>query len=92
MINRAIVGLLLAVSIFLTAATQLVSAEFIGPNAVLAPEEVVLTQLRALQNNDDPEPDAGIKQTFALAHPDNQRVTGPVERFAMMIRAIAESG
>lgn len=91
MANRTIIGLLLAASFFMTATTPSVSAEVIAPNVALAPEEVVLTQLRALQKNDDPEPDAGIKQTFALAHPDNQRVTGPVERFAMMIRSPAYS-
>ena len=88
MINRFVIGFLVFAP-FLTAAP--VSAEVIGPDVVLAPEDVVLTQLRALQNNDEPEPDTGIKQTFALAHPDNQRMTGPLERFAMMIRSPAYS-
>ena len=54
-----------------------------------APRDVVAIQLSALQNNDVPTPDAGIAQTFALAHPDNQRATGPLQRFAMMIRSPA---
>ncbi len=61
-------------------------AQIQGPDPALTPEEVVSIQLGALQNNDDPEPDAGIAQTFALAHPSNQAVTGPLERFGKMIR------
>ncbi len=57
-----------------------------GPDPALTPEEVVSIQLDALRNNDDPEPDAGIAQTFALAHPSNKAVTGPLERFGRMIR------
>ena len=57
-----------------------------GPDPALTLEEVVEIQLGALQNNDDPTPDAGIAQTFALAHPSNRAVTGPLERFGRMIR------
>ena len=65
------------------------AAEPIGPDPALAPEEVVAIQLEALKHNDDPTPNAGIAQTFALAHPDNKRVTGPLPRFEMMIRSPA---
>ena len=37
----------------------------------------------ALKNND--EKDDGIKQTWLFAHPDNKKVTGPYERFRIMI-------
>lgn len=63
-----------------------VLAQIQGPDPALSPEEVVSIQLGALQNNDDPAPDAGIAQTFALAHPSNKAVTGPLERFGRMIR------
>ena len=33
-----------------------------------------------------PTPDAGIEQTWLFAHPDNKRVTGPLSRFAAMIK------
>ena len=56
------------------------------PDAALSPAEVVSIQLNALQANDTPEPDAGIAQTWAFAHPDNKRVTGPLSRFAQMIK------
>jgi hypothetical protein len=52
----------------------------------LSPAEVVAIQLNALQANDTPETDAGIAQTWAFAHPDNRRVTGPLPRFAQMIK------
>ena len=58
-----------------------------GPSPDLSPRDVVAIQLNALRNNDDPSPDAGIAQTWALAHPNNRRFTGPLERFARMIRS-----
>jgi hypothetical protein len=67
------------------------AGEPIGPDPALAPEEVVAIQLEALQHNDDPTPNAGIAQTYALAHPDNKRATGPLPRFEQMIRGPAYS-
>jgi hypothetical protein len=62
------------------------AAELLRPDPALSPAEVVAIQLDALQMNDTPETDAGIAQTWAFAHPDNQRVTGPLARFAQMIK------
>ena len=59
------------------------------PGPDFEPEGVVQIQLQALQRNDDPAPDAGIEQTWAFAHPDNRAATGPLERFAAMIRSPA---
>jgi hypothetical protein len=56
------------------------------PDPALSPAEVIDIQLSALQANDTPEPDAGIAQTWVFAHPDNKRVTGPLTRFAQMIK------
>ena len=56
------------------------------PDPALSPAEVVEIQLSALQANDTPAADAGIAQTWAFAHPDNKRVTGPLPRFASMIK------
>lgn len=64
-------------------------AETRGPDPALTPEQVVDIQLQALQFNDSPTPNAGIAQTFALAHPSNKRVTGPLPRFERMIRTPA---
>lgn len=62
------------------------AAELLLPDPALSPAEVVSTQLNALQANDTPETDTGIAQTWAFAHPDNKRVTGPLPRFAQMIK------
>jgi hypothetical protein len=62
------------------------AADVLLPDPTLSPAEVIAIQLSALQANDTPEPDAGIAQTFAFAHPDNRRVTGPLPRFAQMIK------
>jgi hypothetical protein len=56
------------------------------PDPALSPAEVVEIQLTALQANDAPQADAGIAKTWAFAHPDNKRVTGPLPRFAQMIK------
>ncbi len=61
-------------------------AEVMQPSPELAPQRVVEIQLRSLQRNDTPTPDAGIEQTWVFAHPDNKRLTGPLDRFAAMIK------
>ena len=60
-----------------------VNAELIKPNKKLDPYDVVKIQLVALKNND--EKDQGIKQTWLFALPDNKKITGPYERFRIMI-------
>ena len=61
--------------------------ELLTPDPIRQPESVVEIQLQSLQKNDVPVPDTGIAQTWAFAHPDNKRVTGPLERFAWMIKS-----
>ena len=39
-----------------------------------------------LQHNDSPTTDAGIRQTWAFAHPRNRLMTGPLERFTTMLK------
>ena len=60
--------------------------EMVYPNPDVAPAEVIAIQLNGLQYNDTPEPDAGIRQTWAFAHPRNRAVTGPLPRFATMLK------
>ena len=59
------------------------NAELIKPSKKLNPYDVVKIQLKALKNNN--EKDQGIMQTWLFAHPDNKKVTGPYERFRIMI-------
>jgi hypothetical protein len=60
--------------------------EVLQPDPAFSPKKVVSIQLKALQRNDTPEADAGIRQTWAFAHPDNRRITGPYPRFQRMIK------
>ena len=60
-----------------------VNAELTEPNKRLEPYDVVKIQLEALKNNN--KDDNGIKQTWLFAHPDNKKITGPYERFRIMI-------
>ena len=63
--------------------TNTVHAELSKPNKEFKPYDVIKIQLEALKNND--EKDNGIKQTWLFAHPNNKKVTGPYERFRVMI-------
>ena len=56
------------------------------PELHLAPEEVVRIVITALSNNDDPYPDAGIETTFKFASPQNKVNTGPLDKFARMVK------
>lgn len=58
------------------------------PHPDLTPRQVVVAQLEALQRNDD-RTDAGIATTFGFASEANRRATGPVARFAAMLRSTA---
>ena len=62
------------------------SAEIRKPNPEIKPREVIEIQLNALMRNDILEKDSGIIQTWVFAHPNNQRVTGPIERVKNMIK------
>lgn len=62
------------------------AATLLEPAPSITPDQVVAIQLQALQRNDQPEPDFGIRQTWAFAHPNNRAMTGPLERFAAMIK------
>ena len=70
--------------LFFSAPTR--AAEMVYPNPDIAPAEVIAIQLNGLQYNDSPEIDAGIRQTWAFAHPRNRAATGPLQRFATMLK------
>jgi len=46
---------------------------------------VVSIQLNSLQRNNIPFKDAGIEQVWKFAHPNNKKITGPLEKFKKMI-------
>ena len=61
-------------------------ADIIKPSIELEPEKVIKIQLSALMKNDNPYKDRGIIQTWEFAHPNNQKATGPIERFKNMLK------
>ena len=56
------------------------------PSSGLQPGEVVKIVIDALAKNDQPFPDAGIETTFNFASPTNKANTGPLERFARLVK------
>ena len=73
--------------ILITLFTSSISyAELVKPNNGIEPSLVVKIQLRSLKQNDNPKKDNGIEQTWEFAHPNNQKNTGPLERFKTMIK------
>lgn len=56
----------LAAALLLTLSASAAAAEMITPDPALSPQQVIKTQLSALQQNDIPEIDAGIAQAWAL--------------------------
>jgi hypothetical protein len=81
-------GLIYIVIIFFFAVMFVVTAkaELIKPNNFIQPHQVVKIQLTSLMKNDEPKQNNGIKQTWEFAHPNNQRYTGPLERFMVMLK------
>ncbi len=71
------------------ALTPLFASPATEPGPKLSPGDVISAQLYALQHNDDPEPDAGIRTTFRFASPGNRSQTGPIERFIRMVKSEA---
>ena len=61
-------------------------AEIIKPSKEIDPGQVIKIQLSALMKNDNPYKDRGIIQTWEFAHPNNQKMTGPLEKFKNMIK------
>ena len=62
-------------------------AELLNPSSAITPKEVVKIQLSGLQQNDLEFKDSGIEQTWNFAHPNNKKVTGPLNNFKRMIKS-----
>ena len=81
-ITYLIVIFFLAIMFIVTA-----KAELIKPNIEIEPDQVVQIQLNGLMNNDEPNKDYGIKQTWEFAHPSNKKYTGPLPRFINLLKS-----
>jgi uncharacterized protein DUF4864 len=57
----------------------------------MSPEQVVQFQIAALAHNDEPQTDAGIERAFRFASPSNKTATGPLEKFAQIVKSPAYS-
>ena len=62
------------------------NADLINPSSAITPKEVIKIQLSGLQQNDLEYKDSGIVQTWNFAHPNNKKVTGPLNNFKKMIK------
>ena len=71
--------------IFLTS-VSISKADLLKPNSGIKPDRVIEIQLSGLQNNDLIYKDSGIEQTWNFAHPNNKKVTGPLDKFKRMIK------
>ena len=77
--------ILLRIIAFYFLLTNFSNADLVKPNISLKPFDVLMIQLNSLQNNNVPYKNAGIEQTWVFAHPDNKKITGPLEKFKQMI-------
>ena len=71
--------------IFLTS-VSISKADLLKPNSNIKPDRVIEIQLSGLQKNDLIYKDSGIEQTWNFAHPNNKKVTGPLDKFKRMIK------
>ncbi len=78
--------LVFSVLIFFFSYVSLLKADLLTPQNSILPEEVVKIQLAGLMNNDREYKDSGIEQTWNFAHPNNKKVTGPLDNFKKMIK------
>lgn len=59
------------------------------PEPTMTAQSVIEAQLKALQANDIPEQNHGIRVAWEYAHPANKENTGPLERFIRMLHSPA---
>ena len=87
-VKYSLYGLIYLAIIFFLAVMFIATAkaDLVKPNNSIEPYQVVKIQLRSLKQNDKPTKDNGIEQTWKFAHPNNQKNTGPLDRFKLMIK------
>ena len=66
---------------------KILKTKLIKPNNNIEPQQVVKIQLSGLMNNDNPNIDNGIKQTWEFAHPSNKKYTGPLSSFINLLKS-----
>ena len=88
-VKYSLFGITYLIVIFFLAIMFIVTAkaELIKPNIEIEPDQVVKIQLNGLMNNDEPNLNSGIKQTWEFAHPLNKKYTGPLARFINLLKS-----
>ena len=88
-VKYSLFGITYLIVIFFLAIMFIVTAkaELIKPNIEIEPDQVIQIQLNGLMNNDKPNQDYGIKQTWEFAHPSNKKYTGPLPRFINLLKS-----
>ena len=88
-VKYSLYGLIYAVIIFFLAVMFIVTAkaDLTEPNKVIEPYQVVKIQLTGLMNNDAPNINSGIEQTWKFAHPTNKKYTGPLPKFISLLNS-----
>ena len=88
-VKYSLYGLTYVVVIFFLAVMFIVTAkaDLIEPNDRIEPYQVVKIQLTGLMNNDTPNINSGIEQTWKFAHPTNKKYTGPLPRFINLLNS-----
>ena len=82
-------GLTYVIVIFFLAVMFIVTAkaDLVKPNNGIKPYQVVKIQLTGLMNNDIPNKNSGIEQTWEFAHPSNKKYTGPLSKFVNLLKS-----
>ena len=78
--------LIFKVLVLLLITISISKAEILKPSSDINPKQVVKIQLTGLQKNDLNFKDSGIEQTWNFAHPNNKKVTGPLDNFKRMLK------
>ena len=72
--------------LFYSLSSVALKADLVNPSSLIKPKEVIQIQLTGLMKNDSFFKDSGIEQTWNFAHPNNKKVTGPLDNFKRMIK------
>ena len=88
-IKYSLIGVIYLMVIYFFAIMFIVTAkaELIKPKIGIEPNQVVKIQLNGLMNNDEPNLDDGIRQTWEFAHPSNKKYTGPLPKFISLLKS-----
>ena len=88
-VKYSLYGLTYVIVIFFLSVMFIVTAkaDLVKPNNGIKPYQVIKIQLTGLMNNDIPNKNSGIEQTWEFAHPSNKKYTGPLSKFVNLLKS-----